>query len=34
MLFGAAFGGAPGLAEQGGFFQRISITTGAGRAAR
>lgn len=30
MLFGAAFGGAPRLAEQGGFFQRISITTGFG----
>jgi hypothetical protein len=29
-LFGAAFGGAPRLAGQGGAFQRISITAGFG----
>lgn len=29
-LFGAAFGGAPRLAERGGLFQRVSITTGFG----
>jgi hypothetical protein len=30
VLFGAAFGGAPRLAGQGGVFQRISITAGFG----
>jgi hypothetical protein len=30
VLFGAAFGGAPRLAQRGGIFQRISITTGFG----
>lgn len=29
-LFGAAFGGAPGLAAHGGTFQRVSIATGFG----
>jgi Protein of unknown function (DUF998) len=29
-LFGAAFGGRPGLAGRGGVFQRISIATGFG----
>ncbi len=30
VLFGAAFGGAPHLAERGGVFQRISVTAGFG----